>query len=82
MAWEVEFSDEFGEWWDGLTAAEQKSIDFTVGLLAEAGPTLRMPHSSGARPRNTRTCVNCAFNTKDGRIGFFTHLILVVRPFC
>ena len=49
MAWEVEFSDEFGEWWDGLTATEQKSIDFTVGLLAEAGPTLRMPHSSGDR---------------------------------
>ncbi|HEY6393505.1 MAG TPA: type II toxin-antitoxin system RelE/ParE family toxin [Bryobacteraceae bacterium] len=30
MAWDVEFSDEFGEWWDGLTAAEQKSVDFTV----------------------------------------------------
>ena len=47
MAWEVEFSDEFGQWWDGLNAAEQKSVDFTVGLLAEAGPTLKMPHSSG-----------------------------------
>lgn len=47
MASEVEFSDEFGEWWDGLTAAEQKSVDFTVSLLQEAGPTLKMPHSSG-----------------------------------
>lgn len=47
MASEVEFSDEFGEWWDGLTAAEQKSIDFTVSLLQECGPTLKMPHSSG-----------------------------------
>jgi len=47
VAWEVEFSDEFGKWWDGLTAAEQKSVDFTVSLLQEAGPTLRMPHSSG-----------------------------------
>ena len=47
MAWEVEFSDEFGEWWDGLTAAEQKSVDFTVRLLQELGPTLRMPRSSG-----------------------------------
>src|ERR1700681_4421202 len=47
MAWDVEFSDEFGEWWDGLTAAEQKSVDFTVSLLQELGPTLRMPHSSG-----------------------------------
>jgi hypothetical protein len=47
MGWEIEFSDEFGQWWDGLNAAEQKSIDFAVGLLAEAGPTLKMPHSSG-----------------------------------
>ena len=47
MAWEVEFSDEFGEWWETLSAAEQKSVDFTVSLLQEVGPTLRMPHSSG-----------------------------------
>ena len=46
MAWEVEFSDEFGDWWDGLTAAEQKSVDYTVRLLHEHGPMLRMPHSS------------------------------------
>jgi hypothetical protein len=46
VAWEVEFSDEFGEWWDGLDAPEQKSVDFTVSLLQELGPTLRMPHSS------------------------------------
>jgi len=47
VAWEVEFSDEFGHWWDELTAAEQKSVDFTVSLLQESGPALRMPHSSG-----------------------------------
>jgi hypothetical protein len=47
VAWEVEFSDEFGGWWDGLTAAEQKSVDFTVSLLQAVGPTLKMPHSSG-----------------------------------
>jgi hypothetical protein len=32
---------------DGLTEAEQKSVDLTVSLLQELGPTLRMPHSSG-----------------------------------
>jgi len=46
VAWEVEFSDEFGDWWNALTAAEQKSVDFTVSLLQELGPTLKMPHSS------------------------------------
>ena len=47
MAWEVEFSDEFERWWDALTAAEQKSVNFTVSLLQEVGPALKMPHSSG-----------------------------------
>jgi len=49
VAWDVEFSDDFGVWWDGLTAAEQKSVDFTVSLLQELGPTLKMPHSSGLK---------------------------------
>ena len=47
LAWDVEYSNQFGEWWEGLTAAEQKSVDFTVSLLQAMGPTLRMPHSSG-----------------------------------
>lgn len=47
VAWEVEFSAEFGEWWDSLSAAEQMSVDFSVSLLQAAGPMLRMPHSSG-----------------------------------
>jgi len=47
VSWEVEFCDEFGQWWEGLNAAEQKSVDFTVSLLQEVGPALRMPHSSG-----------------------------------
>jgi len=47
VPWEVEFSDEFGQWWDGLTQAEQESVDFTVSLLQELGPALKMPHSSG-----------------------------------
>ena len=36
-------TEEFGEWWNQLNAAEQKSVDFTVSLLQEAGATLRMP---------------------------------------
>lgn len=47
MTWEIEYSDELGEWWDSLTASEQKSVDFTVRLLQALGPTLKMPHSSG-----------------------------------
>ncbi|HLG59374.1 MAG TPA: type II toxin-antitoxin system RelE/ParE family toxin [Vicinamibacterales bacterium] len=45
--WEVEFTDEFGTWWDGLTADEQESVAFSVGLLGDNGPMLEHPHSSG-----------------------------------
>jgi hypothetical protein len=49
MAWEVEYTDEFGEWWDGLVEAEQVSVTASVGLLEAKGPTLPFPHSSDVR---------------------------------
>ena len=45
--WEVEYTDEFGEWWNGLTEAEQESVDASVRLLEERGPHLGHPHSTG-----------------------------------
>lgn len=47
MLWEVEFTDEFGAWWDDLSEAEQESVDATVRLLEMRGPSLPFPHSSG-----------------------------------
>ena len=46
-SWEVEYTDELGSWWAGLTEAEQVSIDASVRLLEAKGPTLGFPHSSG-----------------------------------
>jgi hypothetical protein len=43
---EVEYTDEFGAWWDGLTEAEQESVAYAVGLLEAKGPTLGHPYSS------------------------------------
>lgn len=31
--WEVEYTDEFGQWWDGLTQAQQEALDDRVMLL-------------------------------------------------
>jgi hypothetical protein len=45
--WDVEFVDEFEQWWDSLAEAEQESIDFGVQLLIQYGPALKFPHSSG-----------------------------------
>jgi hypothetical protein len=44
--WDVEYTDEFGEWWDTLNEVEQKNIAYSVGLLQKEGPSLNFPHSS------------------------------------
>ena len=36
-ACEVEFADEFGEWWDRLAADEQESVRAYVKLLEDYG---------------------------------------------
>lgn len=46
MAFEIEYTDEFGEWWDALTEDEQSSVDGAVELLEVFGPRLPFPHSS------------------------------------
>ena len=47
MSWDVEYTDEFGAWWDRLTEEEQISLDASVRLLEALGQTLKYPHSSG-----------------------------------
>jgi hypothetical protein len=43
---EVEFTDEFEEWWHTLSESEQGRVDARVGLLMERGPNLGFPFSS------------------------------------
>lgn len=43
--WQVEFTDEFGQWWDGLSEVEQDAIAASVRLLEELGPGLPRPHA-------------------------------------
>ena len=47
MIWNVEYTDEFGDWWIELAQSEQEDITAVVELLAEQGPELRFPYSSG-----------------------------------
>lgn len=82
MAWEVEVSDEFGEWWDELDAAQQKSVDFTVTLLSEAGPTLRCLTPPGLRHRATSICASSGFSMKDARTELFMRSIRAAQQFC
>ena len=57
MKWEVEYTDEFGLWWAGLSEDEQVSVAASVRLLEERGPNLGFPHSSainGSKHSHTR----------------------------
>jgi hypothetical protein len=45
--WEVEYTDDFGEWWDTLSEEAQVDIASSVGLLEQCGPNLKFPHTSG-----------------------------------
>ena len=47
MSCEIEYTDEFGVWWDDLSDSEQASVEAVVQLLEEHGPHLAFPHSSG-----------------------------------
>jgi len=49
VAWEVEFTEEFGAWWDGLSVDEQNSIADGVYVLEEFGPTLTRPQADTVR---------------------------------
>ena len=46
MSWDVEYTDEFGDWWNSLSEEEQGALDASVRLLEERGPALCFPHSS------------------------------------
>lgn len=47
MSWDIEYTDEFGDWWGALSEAEQESLAASVRLLEERGTNLGFPHSSG-----------------------------------
>jgi hypothetical protein len=54
MAWDVEYTDQFGEWWDSLSEGEQDAMDVGVRLLEERGPTLGYPYSTDVRSSRHR----------------------------
>lgn len=46
VVWEVEFTEEFRNWWLTLAADQQDDVAHSVGLLEQLGPSLGFPHSS------------------------------------
>jgi hypothetical protein len=44
--WNVEYTDEFEEWWKTLNEDEQDAVAYTVNLLKDKGTSLPFPYSS------------------------------------
>ena len=50
MSWEVEYTHEFGDWWESdLNEEEQDEVAAVVGLLEVMGPNLPFPYCSGIK---------------------------------
>jgi hypothetical protein len=47
MAWNIEHTDEFADWYHSLTESQQDDLTAAGLLLMEMGPQLPFPHSSG-----------------------------------
>ncbi|MCF8128092.1 MAG: type II toxin-antitoxin system RelE/ParE family toxin [Deltaproteobacteria bacterium] len=47
--WDVEFTDEFGNWWETLTEDEQEALTVSVKLLQALGPALGRPHADNVK---------------------------------
>jgi hypothetical protein len=43
--WQIEFTDEFELWWNGLSETEQDTLAASVQVLEQLGPGLTRPHS-------------------------------------
>jgi hypothetical protein len=62
MEWEVEYTDQFYDWWKDLSEEEQEDIDAVVRVLEQRGPALRRPHvgtitGTGSRHANMKELV-------------------------
>lgn len=60
MTWDVEFTDQFQEWWDGIDEEAQADIDAGVRLLSEMGPVLGRPYVDtvyGSRHSNMKELI-------------------------
>lgn len=49
MKWDVEYTNEFEQWWDTLDETEQRDVAISVKLLQNNGPNLSFPYSSSVR---------------------------------
>lgn len=57
MVWDVEYTEEFGRWWDTLDEGARRRVRASVLLLQAFGPSLPRPHADtikGSRHANMK----------------------------
>lgn len=57
MAWSIEYTHEFQDWWTSLSQSEQEDVAASVTLLEARGPSLGRPHVdtvNGSRHANMK----------------------------
>src|SRR5260370_7332644 len=75
MAWDVEYTDEFEDWWNDLTIDDQDSVESCIPFLNRHGPSLgrplvdtvrgsRHPHMKELRPPPTNIRILFAFDPR------------------
>lgn len=64
MAWEIEVTDQFKEWWSTLTEAELEDLTATVELLEERGP--RLPERYSKKVMSSRHSHMRELRTQSG----------------
>jgi hypothetical protein len=55
MTWDVEYTDAFQAWWEGLREAERESVASSIRMLRQQGPNLSFPYSSRILGSKVRT---------------------------
>ena len=75
MTWDVEYTDDFGDWWGGLTEDEQVSLAASVQLLEERGPSLGHRTAAALMAPGTAICASFGRNMAGDHFARATHLI-------
>jgi hypothetical protein len=75
MKWDVEYTDEFEDWWGSLTEDERDSVESCIPALQQSGPALgrplvdtvkgsRHPNMKELRPPGTNIRIFFAFDPR------------------
>jgi hypothetical protein len=82
MVWDVEYTDEFEEWWQSLSGDEQADVSASVELLETHGPQLSRPHADTVKGSKHSNMKELRTQSGSKPLRTFSHLIRGEWRFC